>query len=595
MECQRRWRMRLARIVAGSWLFVAASCAGRPDIEERAERALDGEAAGRASPTLLQGAHQGPPVALGSSGTQRFAPALHAGFDRARAKELLVFVDRFYRAPANDGYEAVLDRVAANLREAGYGSTPGFELSVIETPLEARGPQRGARVAAQAWTPLGGRVTLVDSSGARRELHSFTKPEARDRVMLPINAPSCAVEGGIALSLDQLDPGEVLVTDAEPLANLVARAEHQGAAAVVSSYLETYNTDPSGRFRHLDAIQFRQLAWGAKLPVIMISPRSHQSIQRALEQDSATRLALEAQVRFDARPLRTLCARVVGLDRAQEAVAIVSHIQEPGACDNASGVAGLCESAVSLAGLIQSGKLARPSRSLVFVWGDEFRQSSVWLDHTPLTPVAGLSSDMTGESFERTGAIALLERMPDPGAVTPLAPDFHTPWGKAEVDPATLRPNGLAILARCSLLDVSAIDAAGGMPQWRTADHPYEGGSDHDIFIDRKLPAALFWHFTDFAYHTSLDRLEHVDYDELRRTGVALMATALALADPLPGDLDRYLQSLNAEENVRVAAALEAGDEQLAESWRRWCDGARQWLRVECLRIPPTQQPGERK
>jgi hypothetical protein len=209
----------------------------------------------------------------------------------------------------------------------------------------------------------------------------------------------------------------------------------------------------------------------------------------------------------------------------------------------------------------------------------------VWLDSTKLKPIAGLSSDMTGESKEKTGAIALLERMPDPGAVTPLAPDVHTPWGMTQVDEAKFVPNGLALIARCALLDVAEKD--GG---WDTADHPFEGGSDHEVFIDRGIPAALFWHFTDFAYHTSLDRLENVDASEMRRTGVALMSTALALADPKPGDLDRYLRSLNEEENVRVQAATTATQPELAEKWHRWCTGARQWLRVQCLRIPASEQ-----
>ena len=109
------------------------------------------------------------------------------------------------------------------------------------------------------------------------------------------------------------------------------------------------------------------------------------------------------------------------------------------------------------------------------------------------------------------------------------------------------------------------------------------------MFLGRGIPTALVWHFTDFAYHTSLDRLEHVDLAEVRRTGVALLAAALAIADPVPAALDRYLRSLNEEENVRVAAAEKAKKPELAESWRKWCDGARQWLRIQCLRIPASE------
>src|SRR5262249_55485957 len=107
-----------------------------------------------------------------------------------------------------------------------------------------------------------------------------------------------------------------------------------------------------------------------------------------------------------------------------------------------------------------------------------------------------------------------------------------------------------------------------------------------DEFLKRRIPCALFWHFTDFSYHTSLDRLEYVDLDEMRRTGSALVATALALGDPEPGDLSRYLASLNLELELRLRACKDAHDEELAQRWRDWCNGARHWLRGECLHLP---------
>lgn len=581
-------RNQIARRVGFALLIACAAACAHDDLTEKLPEEMF--AAVDALPAKLQGRHIGPAVIAGDTGPARFVGPLHQAFDGARAMETVAFVDRFYRAPANDGYEAVIDAIAARLADAGFGKLEGFELEVLDTPLTARTAQTGERATTAAWTPLAGRLELIASDATTRALHDFTTSEARDRTMLPINAPSCDVTGGIALSLDELDAGELLVTDAKPSPTLLARAEKEGAAAVVSAHLEPYNADPSGRFRHLDAIQFRTLHGGATLPLCMISPRSLQVIHTALDADAATKLHFKAEIKLDQRKLRTLCARIVGSDRANEAVAVVSHVQEPGACDNASGVAGLCETACNLADLIQRGDLQRPSRSLVFLWGDEFLQTSIWLDSTKLKPIAGLSSDMTGESRDKTGAIALLERMPDPGALEPLEPDAHTPWGKAEVDPAKFLPNGLALIARCALLDVGALPAE-GVDGWETADHPYEGGSDHDVFIARGIPAALIWHFIDFAYHTSLDRLEHVDAGEMRRTGVALMATALALADPRAADLERYLLSLNEEENVRVAAATAAGMPELAEQWRQWCDGARQWLRVECLRIPSDELP----
>ena len=581
---RRRGRARpLAFALALGGVAAAAACRA-PSDRELASRVLAAEDQER----LLGEGHRGPGALAGAEGTARFAEAIYAAFDPARAMEVVQFLDGHYRAPANDGYELSLDHVAERLRAAGYGSLAGFELFELERPLTARGPQSGQRIPARAWTPLSARIAMRRAGEPEVVLHRFDVPGARDRVMLPVNAPAADVEGGIALHLEEVDAGEVLVTDAEPRLAVLMRAQAAGAVAVLSSYLEPYNRDPGGSDRHMDAIQFRTLAAGTTIPVGMISPRSMEAVRMTYSVDPGARISFRAEVRLDERPLRTLVARVVGSGSPHEAVAVGSHVQEPGACDNASGVAGLCESAVALIELVRAGRLERPARTLVFLWGDEFRQTEIWLDETELECVAGLSSDMTGESAA-TGAIALLERMPDPGAVEPLAPDEHTLWGKTEVDAASLSPNGVAIVARTAMLDVAR--AAGG---WRTADHPYEGGSDHDVFIGRGIPAALFWHFTDFTYHTSMDRPEFVDPEEMRRTGAAILATALALADPRPTDLERYLDALNLELAVRVQAAEAAGQGTLVKLWKDWCTGARQWLRSQCLGVPLDELEAQR-
>ncbi len=537
---------------------------------------------------LLESGHRGPPVVAGASGPARYAALLCEEFDGAYARELLGLVDMFYRAPGNDGYEAVLARIESDLHAAGFGREPGLELFSLEVPLTAPSWEQldeSQREPALAWTPISASLTLECRGREPRRLHGFSAPGDVDRTMLPVNAPSAMVEGPVALDLDDLSAGQVLVTKVRPGRSVLQRAAALGAVAVLSSYLETYNVDPTGRHREQDAIRYSVLPSGVPIPVAMISPRAYEAIEGTHLADPESSVRLEAAVKLDQRPLRTLVAIVRGLDRSQEAFAVASHLQEPGANDNATGVVGLAESARMLARLLREGRLERPSRSLVFLWGDEFRQSSSWLDSTDMRPVGGLSSDMTGASRQETGAICLLERMPDPGALRALPPDEHTLWGQTQVDPAQIVPNGLAVIARCALVDVGQ-----QQPGWETSEHPYEGGSDHDIFIARGLPSALIWHFTDFTYHTSLDRLDMVDLSELRRTAAAILAAALCVADPRPADLDRYLRTLNKEQSVRVAAALEAGDEALAQRWREWCEGARQWLRVECLRIPESER-----
>jgi aminopeptidase YwaD len=519
--------------------------------------------------------HTGPPVEVGPAGTARFVKTLYEGFRPARALETVTFVDRYYRAPANEGYDLVLDRLDKALREIGFdGADPRLEVEFLEVGE------------VESWTPVSASLVLEVDGEQDHTLHSFEKSEDVDRVMLPVNAPACAIEGMVALRLADLKQGMVLVTDVTAQ-QVMRRALNGGAAAIVSASLYPFNEDKSGAKppRHLDAIQFTTLEPGTRLPVIQISPRSkaliEEAVERAQKRGVEVRLKIEAEVVSEPALLRTAMAVIKGAKHPEEAVVMVSHVQEPGANDNASGVAGLLESARALVEALNEKKLPWPDRSLVFLWGDEFRQTESWLATTKMKPVVGISSDMTGQSKEATNANAYLERNYDPGALKWIAPDFHTPWGAGQVDAADIVPNGLAVIARCAMADVSLLE--GGT--WSTAEHPWEGGSDHDIFIRRKVPAVLFWHFTDFAYHTSLDRMAFVDPEEIRRTGVALLATALGVASAAPGDLDRYILSLEKERLLRMGKAEEINDPVLAKQWEDWCGGTREWLRNLCLGI----------
>jgi len=427
------------------------------------------------------------------------------------------------------------------------------------------------------WIPRSASLVLRSGDLAPRVLHAFAHPSDRDRTMLPIYAPSADVEGRPVFALGEVAPGTVLVTEAKMSKSLLRRAEKRGAVAVLSSYLFSFTQDPTGRGRHENAILFTKVAPGTTFPVAQISPRVRGIIEEAAGAPDAW-LALTVEVGEGEPIVRTLVAEIVGASRPEEAVAIVSHVQEPGAGDNASGIVGLAQAAAGCARALLAGTLEWPDRSVCLVWGDEMQQSRAFLADTQRRVVAGISADMLGQSAVETGAIMLLERGPDPGALVTLEPDSHTPWGAGEVLEEDLSPTGLHVIARAALADVGQ-HVEGG---WTTAENPWEGGSDHDIFLEHGIPAVLLWHFTDFTYHTSLDRMEVIDPLELRRSVTAVMATALALASPGPGDLERYLEANELERELRVGAARREGEVQNAASWEAWCDGAAEWLEAFC-------------
>jgi len=549
----------------GTLVFLVPLLAASASVARSTETARQGSGVRQTTDSVT---HRGPGVPAGEAGPARFIPKLLADFDMAQAMADMRYCDRGYRSPGGPGYEAALERLAERLREAGFGSDPRLRMRFLET-----------RIDHPVWIPRSASLVLRSGDLAPRVLHAFAHVSDRDRTMLPLYAPSADVEGRPVFALGDVAPGTVLVTEAKMSPSLLRRAEKRGAVAVLSSYLFAFTQDPTGRGRHVDAILFTKVAPGTSFPVADISPRVRDFIEAAADENGAW-LALTAEVEEGEPVVRTLVAEIVGARRPQEAIAVVSHVQEPGAGDNASGIVGLAQAAAGCARALLAGTLEWPDRSLCLVWGDEMHQSRAFLADTQRTVVAGISADMLGQSAQETGAIMLLERAPDPGALVTLEPDAHTPWGAGEVLEEDLSPSGLHVVARAALVDVGRRVKGG----WTTAENPWEGGSDHDVFLEHGIPAVLLWHFTDFTYHTSLDRMEVIDPLELRRSVTAVMATALALASPGPGDLERYLEANEQERKLRVGAARQAGEVENAAAWEVWCDGAAEWLKSFCAR-----------
>jgi hypothetical protein len=86
---------------------------------------------------------------------------------------------------------------------------------------------------------------------------------------------------------------------------------------------------------------------------------------------------------------------------------------------------------------------------------------------------------------------------------------------------------------------------------------PYSGGSDHNVFIDRKIPGMMLGHSPDYTHHTSEDTPDKVDPVELERSEI--LATAAFW----------YLANLTEEQGVELAyLAGSKAAERLGEAAR---------------------------
>lgn len=228
----------------------------------------------------------------------------------------------------------------------------------------------------------------------------------------------------------------------------------------------------------------------------------------------------------------TAVAEIKGAVHPEKRVPVLSHVQEPGANDNATGVGLNVEPATKTKQRIDTGVIARPDCTVTFLWGDEYEFSYLWQDAHEAemkNVICVINLDMVGEDPEKTGGPMRIEKVPDPSSYYNYAMDT---MDGTDVGPATTSTGGgfvrqsdsHTLWGRSREEDIRKVDIGGNFindlymaatqqviaqvdPDFEVLVNPFEGGSDHEAFLEKGVPAALTWHFTDYVYHTAKDTL----------------------------------------------------------------------------------------
>ncbi len=243
-------------------------------------------------------------------------------------------------------------------------------------------------------------------------------------------------------------------------------------------------------------------------------------------------------------------AHVRGTERPDEELVFSAHLDHPkeSANDNASGSGAILDIARTLKELTDNGRLPKPKRSFRFVWVPEWNGTMPYIDAHPelVGPALGgkflanMNMDMVGENLDLLHSELGLTRTPDsnPSAVNDVVENMaHM------VDGMDIRtPRG----------SLSAFN-------YRITS--YEGGSDHMMFIDRKIPGVMFTH-SDYTHHTSDDTPDKVDPVELERCEIIAAGTLW------------YLANLDAKQAMDLVHLTEAN------SARRLADKGRNLLHI---------------
>ena len=513
-------------------------------------------------------------------------------FDERAAMDLVVFMDQFWRNAGNAGFNQSIDRIKARLEAAGFAARPAGPANGPSLWVEQSGKAPG-------WDYTVGTLALVaDDHGPSLTLLS----REQQRVALCINSFPTPPGGVVAPIIDVgqgTSPadydgkdikGAVVVGDAGTGRLWQLAVVQRGAIGVVSPSMADYirpgstAADHAKPRREWDVLQWSSVpydearrAFGFKA-----TPKAVAQIRDRLTRGPAS-VRVEIASTFAQAPIRALVAEIPGSVRPDERVVLVAHIQEPGANDNATGCATLQELARAILQGIREKTIPPPARTLTFLWGDEIRVSRQWMtDHAAEAKQVRymFSLDMTGEDTAKTGGSFLIEKAPDPSAAWDRPSDPHTEWGSRPVRADTLKGTLLNDL----FLAICERRARG--TNWVVRTNPYEGGSDHAVFLGAGVPSLLAWHFPDWFYHASLDRPDKTSPAEMTHVGVSVAATALALAGATAADAQDVVRLLEAAATLRLAleakqgaglvaaaadkTAAEATESAIRVAWRTW-------------------------
>lgn len=348
--------------------------------------------------------------------------------------------------------------------------------------------------------------------------------------------------------------GKIVLTAAQPGAVERLAVGKLGAAGIVS-YAQNQHTAWWGEDENL-------VRWGhlesfspIKTFAFMVSLKTARSMRQRLARGET--IHLHATVRGGQHPgnLEVVTATIPGDDpsRREEEIAFSCHLdhQQPGANDNASGCVAILEAARTLAKLIAEGKLARPARTLRFIWPPEIEGTETLLNARPELPArikAAIHMDMVGGG-PQTKAIFRVTRSPAsvPSFVSDVAEAFAEFVNEQSDEFASRGETAYPLVA-----------PEGGKEALLAQMAEFTMGSDHQVYTEGsfRIPAIYLNDWPDRYIHTNFDSPAMIDPTKLERAAFIGAASGYYLARFGPADVPAALEVIERGALQRAAWML---------------------------------------
>ena len=527
------------------------------------------------------------------------------------AKRNLEGIARFHRQRGSQGFHAAAELVAERLRAYGLS-----DVAILQFPADGKifyGTQRSR----PAWDAEAGQLAekgdLASCQGWRE---TVDKAHAEGRVgvlIVCLHVLANYEAGPIVLAEDSeggnvetelVDVGEgtkesnyagkdvkgkIVLVSAQPGAVQDLAVGKFGAAGIVS-YAQNQKTAWSGedenliRWGHLETFSTN------KTFAFMVSLKTAREMRERLARGEKIRLHAVVKAGQHAGNYEVVTATIPGADPKlkEEEIAFSCHLdhQRPGANDNASGCVTILEVARTLQKLINEGKLARPARTIRFIFPPEIEGTMALLNgHLMLNKPSEIqnsngtmtirTSDYVVFGPELAKRIKAVVHMDMVGGGPETKAVFHVTRGPMSL-PSFVHDVAWAFaewvneesykFAATGKAEYPFVAPEGGKEPLRAQYSAYTMGSDHDVYQDSSfgIPAIYLNDWPDRYIHTNFDTAANIDPTKLKRASFIGAASGYFLAGLTSADLTKLSKETRAG-NTRLMSEYEAREAKLPE------------------------------
>jgi hypothetical protein len=281
-----------------------------------------------------------------------------------------------------------------------------------------------------------------------------------------------------------------------------------------------------------------------------LSKRQGNQLRALLAKGKTVKLKAKVDAQLFPGKEDVITVTIQGKQKPNEEIFLIAHLchPKPSANDNASGSGLLLEIARTITALINSGKIESPARTIRFFWVPETMGTVAYLSHHEDTFnrfIAGINLDMVGQNQELCKSTLNLDRTPD------SLPSYLSDY--------------VSSLIEQSVKEFDKQTHFGSASTFRYNTTTFSGGSDHAEFTNSTIgvPCIMLIQWPDLYYHTSMDTIDKVSEDSLKRVGWITTIAALTLANAT-AETAFQLANLTASKGIiRIEEAAEKGVEEL--------------------------------